>query len=32
MVVTKIAWEKLQDAEIQSHVWEQAMFYSIMES
>lgn len=31
MVVTKIAWEKPWDAEIQSRVWEQVMFYSIMD-
>lgn len=29
MVVTKIAWEKPWDSEIQSHVGEQAMFYAI---
>lgn len=31
MVVTKIAWEKPGAAEIQSRVWEQVMFYSIMD-
>jgi hypothetical protein len=31
MVVTKIALEKPWDTRIQSHIWEQVMFYSIMD-
>lgn len=30
MVVTKIALEKPWDTRIQSHIWEQVMFYSVM--